>query len=327
VQYGACWPFHRRRLNIGIVSDPKWKQFELLVAQIQADLAGANAVVTPNDKIMGQTGIFRQIDVSIKSNVGQYSILVVIDCKDYKHPLDIKDVEAFISMAKDVQAHRAAMVAANGYSEAARARAKAAQIELYTVVDTGDHPWRVNVSVPALYRRAMITELGIEQIQKSRYAADAQIAIPDIEIFDQNGKLLGKFGDLVNAKWNAGELPNSESGPYGGLEIFPNPVKVADDNGVLHEMDVHAFIRVRVRNYFGQHSLTKFSGLRDVSTGRTVNGKFVTGPVGRELEKSWIEVEDLADLAVKPMMTFKCSAMYGDEPDEEGVVERYNSRA
>jgi len=309
------------------VSDPKWKQFELLVAQIQADLAGANAVVTPNDKIMGHTGIFRQIDVSIKSNVGEFSILVVIDCKDYKHPLDIKDVEAFISMAKDVQAHRAAMVAASGYSEAARARAKAAQIELYTVVDTGDHPWRVNVSVPALYRRATITELGIEQIQKSRYAADAQIAIADIEIFDQNEKLLGKFGDLVNAKWNAGELPNSESGLYGGLEIFPNPVKVADYNGVLHEMDVHAFIRVRVRNYFGQLSLTKFSGLRDASTGRTVSRQFVTGPVGRELEKSWTEVENLADLAVKPMMTFECSAMYGDEPDEEGVVEGYNSPA
>ena len=142
---------------------PKWKQFELLVAKIQADLAGAEGIVTPNDKIMGKTGIFRQIDISIKSNVGQFQILVVIDCKDYNHPLDITDVEAFVSMAQDVQAHRAAMVAAHGYSEAARERAKAAQIELYTVVDTGDHPWHRDVSVPALYRYATITEIGIEQ--------------------------------------------------------------------------------------------------------------------------------------------------------------------
>jgi len=64
-----------------------------------------------------------------------------IDCQDYNHPLDTNAVEAFISMAQDVQAHRAAMVAAHGYSEAARERAKAAQIELYAIVDTGDHPW------------------------------------------------------------------------------------------------------------------------------------------------------------------------------------------
>jgi hypothetical protein len=266
---------------------------------------------------MGKTGIFRQIDISIKSNVGQFQILVVIDCKDYNHPLDITDVEAFVSMAQDVQAHRAAMVAAHGYSEAARERAKAAQIELYTVVDTGDHPWHRDVSVPALYRYATITEIGIEQTLKSRYAADAQIPIAEIELFDPEGKLLGKFLDLVHRKWNAGELPNSETGPYGNLTIVPNPVKVADYKGVLHEMNVHAYICVKVRNYFGRLPLTKISGLRDVSTGHTITRRIVTGPVGRELEKTWTEIENLADLAVKPVMTFECSAMYGTDPEVE----------
>jgi hypothetical protein len=298
--------------------EPKWKQFELLVAKIQADLSGEHAIVTPNDKIIGKTGIFRQIDISIKSNVGQFQILVVIDCKDYSHPLDIKDVEAFISMAQDVQAHRAAMVAANGYSEAARERAKAAQIELYTVVDTGDHPWRNEVSVPGLYRFATITEVGIEQILKSPYAADAQIPIAEIEIFDLEGKLLGKFLDLVHRKWNAGELPTSESGPYGNLTIVPNPVQVADYKGVLHEMTVHAYIRVKVRNYFGRLPLTKISGLRDASTGHTITKQIVTGPVGRELEKTWGEIENLEDLAIRPVMTFECSAMYGDDFEEDG---------
>ena len=57
----------------------KWKQFEKLVAKIQADLAG-NAVVTHNDKIVGKhTGIERQVDVSIRGLIGQYPILIVID--------------------------------------------------------------------------------------------------------------------------------------------------------------------------------------------------------------------------------------------------------
>jgi hypothetical protein len=43
----------------------------------------------------------------------------------------------------------------------------------------------------------------------------------------------------------------------------------------------------------------------------------VTGPVGRELEKTWTEIENLADLAVKPVMTFECSAMYGANREDE----------
>src|ERR1700691_3171562 len=118
-------------------------------------------------------------------------------------------------MVQDVGAHRAALVSANGYSDTAKTRAKQAQIDIYTVVDTGDHPWRMDVSVPALYQHATITEIGIQQVLKSRYAADGGIPIPEIEIFHQNGNLLGKFQALVHAKWNAGELPTNESGEYG----------------------------------------------------------------------------------------------------------------
>jgi hypothetical protein len=297
--------------------DPKWKQFEVLVAKIQADLAGAAAVVTPNDKIMGKTGILRQIDVSIRANVGQFQILVVIDCKDYNHPLDIKDVEEFIGMSQDVGAHRAAMVAAKGYSEAAKLRAKGAQIELYTVVDTGEHPWRRKISVPAVYQHSIITEIGIQEVLKGPYAADASIAVPDIEIFDMEGKLLGRLIDLIHAKWNAGEMPNRESGSYGNLPIVQNPVKLADYKGELHEVEVYAHIKVEARKFFGYLELTKFSGLFDVSTGHTLTRQMVTAPVGRDLERTWHQIERVEDLAVRPVMTFECYAAYGDFPDDE----------
>jgi len=115
---------------------PKWKRFEELVAKIQADLAG-DAVVTHNDRIMGRrSGVLRQIDVSIKSRVGQFHLLIVMDCKDYQRPLDVKDVEDFIGLSQDVAANKAALVAMNGYSEAARRRAEDAGIELYRPLDT-----------------------------------------------------------------------------------------------------------------------------------------------------------------------------------------------
>ena len=144
------------------MQQPKWKQFEELVAKIQRDLAGSNATVVHDDKIMGKrTGIERQIDVSIRQRVGQYDILIVIDCKDYGKPLDVKDVEEFMGLAQDVGANKAAMVAAKGYSEAAKERAKDADIELYRVVDTGEHPWKTGASLPTLYECSGITAIGL----------------------------------------------------------------------------------------------------------------------------------------------------------------------
>jgi hypothetical protein len=90
-------------------------------------------------------------------------------------------------------------------------------------------------------------------------------------------------------------------------------------------MQVYAYLRVTVRNYFGRLPLTQISGLRDVSSGRTITGQIVTGPVGRELEQTWTEIENLADLAIRPVMTFYCSAMYRDDPDDDENAAELNT--
>src|SRR5438552_11932971 len=69
---------------------PKWKRFEKLAYEIQKELAG-NSLVTLNDSVLGvDSKTSRQIDISIRENIGQYPILVVIDCKDYREPIDVK---------------------------------------------------------------------------------------------------------------------------------------------------------------------------------------------------------------------------------------------
>src|SRR5260370_18191826 len=121
------------------MEQPKWKKFEELVARIQKELAG-DAVVIPNDKITGKrTGIPRQVDVSIRKSVGQFELLIVLDCKDHGRPLDVKDVEEFMGLAQDVAAHKPGMVAAKGFSDTAKKRAQDPAIELYRPADT-PHP-------------------------------------------------------------------------------------------------------------------------------------------------------------------------------------------
>ena len=132
-------------------SKPEWREFERLAGEIQKQLA-PQAKVSTNVKLVGKTNIDRQVDILVEQLVGQYEMRVVIDCKDYKRPLDIKDVEGFIGMVGDLGANKGAMIAAQGFSSAARQRAKDAGIDLYRLVDTSNTKWRTYVSMPCVVR-------------------------------------------------------------------------------------------------------------------------------------------------------------------------------
>ncbi len=85
---------------------PKWKRFEKLAYEIQKEFS-RSATVTLNDSILGvDSKTTRQIDISVRQNIGQYPILAVIDCKDYKDPVDVKAVEEFAMMVRDVRANK-----------------------------------------------------------------------------------------------------------------------------------------------------------------------------------------------------------------------------
>ncbi|MFC1958940.1 hypothetical protein ACFLV6_03410, partial [Chloroflexota bacterium] len=69
--------------------DPKWRTYEKLVAKVQQELA-PDASIKHDDQIWGyDSKKNRQIDVSIRQQIGQYNLLIAMDCKDYKIPVDI----------------------------------------------------------------------------------------------------------------------------------------------------------------------------------------------------------------------------------------------
>ena len=83
-----------------VKSKQKWRRFEELVAQIQCELA-PNAIVTHDDKIKGQDSLeLRQVDVTVKQKIGQYEMLIAIDCKDFTDPVDVNEVEKSIGLIK-----------------------------------------------------------------------------------------------------------------------------------------------------------------------------------------------------------------------------------
>src|SRR5579863_9395591 len=119
------------------MAEPKWKRFEKQIHQIHSQLAPQGAVVTLDDKIVGfESGVERQLDVTIRISVAGYKILVVIECKDESRPVDVGGIGEFTSLLQDVKANKGVMISSSGYTPAAVEMARARGIDTRTYVDT-----------------------------------------------------------------------------------------------------------------------------------------------------------------------------------------------
>lgn len=100
----------------------KWRTYEWLVYNYFCKLYEGNWKVEYDVKIVGKSGILRQVDILLSES--NFKLIVAIDCKCYKKSLDIKEVETFIGMLYDLQASKGILVTLKGYSAGALKRAK-----------------------------------------------------------------------------------------------------------------------------------------------------------------------------------------------------------
>lgn len=100
-----------------------WKQYE---DEIFDELRRRYPAVpiTRNAKVLGRISqTLRQIDVLVEAQVLDSPVRVIVDAKKCTKPIDVNDVESFIAMMADVEAHRGILVSTNGYSKTAVTRA------------------------------------------------------------------------------------------------------------------------------------------------------------------------------------------------------------
>jgi hypothetical protein len=105
----------------------KWKLFERLVAQLTSEEYDENIfTIVPNAKVTGFiSGRKRQIDVLVDFRYdSDLSKRIIIDAKDRNRPVDIKEVEMFEGMMRDVNAERGVIVCTSGHTRSALLRAQ-----------------------------------------------------------------------------------------------------------------------------------------------------------------------------------------------------------
>lgn len=100
-----------------------WKDYEVEVfSRLKDDYPRSE--VTLNAKIKGlYSKTIRQIDVLIEEYVAGNRIRIIFEAKYFNRKIDVKAVESCLGMLEDVEANKAIMVSAKGFSEAAYNRA------------------------------------------------------------------------------------------------------------------------------------------------------------------------------------------------------------
>jgi hypothetical protein len=255
------------------------------------------AVITHNAKLPGfESEVERQIDVLIEQQAGPYSIRVVVDCKDYKSPVDVKGVEEFFGLVQDVKAHTGAMVCPAGFSQAAKKRAKKLNISLFSPIDvSGGHRWSKPVALPTLliFKRG---RLGLKILCSEPLPLRIPTEFPlEGVLYTADGEALGAPLKIASAQWDQGKLP-LEVGTYENLPLFDDGRSIHIDNGYGARVRVEITVELEVqdRRYYGNLPLAKMRGLRDEQTGGIKTNAFTTGELTpRLIENEWKKLEDV----------------------------------
>jgi hypothetical protein len=279
----------------------KWKRFEKIVADIQRELS-PDAVVTQNEKVVGKiTGEPRDVDIAIRRKVGQFELLIAVECKDYRRVIHVKDVESFAGLLEDVGANKGAMVSAKGYSKTAVRLAKRKGIDLYRLVDTDSPEWKSYVTVPCVVRNLRLTWRAVFQGRREDLEG-IEVGHESI-VYASDQTPLGAVRELLQQMWREGEIPETP-GEYDGVSLSA-AARYIEVGGQFIPARVAIDTRVSVQWYFGHLPLTAVRGLTNEIDGTLKATEFATDWLRwMDIEESWQKITSPKDLAVTPVLTF-----------------------
>ena len=116
-------------------------QYELLVTDLLKQLTGIEGIVVQHrKKYVGKTAT-HEIDISFVYRLDELHILCLVECKNWKRPVQKRDVLAFLATIQDIGAHKGIIVASGGFQDGAIAVARAngiALIDARPKSDSGD---------------------------------------------------------------------------------------------------------------------------------------------------------------------------------------------
>jgi hypothetical protein len=208
----------------------------------------------------------RQIDVVIRGVVNQYQILIVVECRDEARPVDVGEVDAFVSVVRDVRANKGVMISTSGFSSAAieLARVHGITTKTYLYLDTENIDWKTEVTIPVLLSYTKIEGINtrFSSVPFHPMVLPTNIHSSLIEAFSEDGTPLGPVIVLLGKRWNHDTTLHM---PGEHAFVLAEDVLLQSAQG-RHHAKINVVLQVREHHYLGPLPI-KIVGFRDEQDG------------------------------------------------------------
>jgi hypothetical protein len=244
----------------------KWRDFEKLVARIYATIS-SDAVVTYDDKIHGfDSGMDRQIDVSVRFSKAGCDLLIIIQAKDYKNPCPITEVEAFATVIKDVRASKGVLICNAGFTDGARRVATAHGIDLCSAHSAEEKNWSTLLTVPVVWVRLspqVFVVIGANVIAGDSFSPRAEEWVFSTDGGASRFRLIDRFVEA----WNNQSI-TKEPGPVHEFDIGSNSLWFLADAGWRVVLKFGCHYKVAKDVFRKDVETEEFTGLKNYLSGK-----------------------------------------------------------
>jgi len=252
-----------------------------------------DALVTPNDRIAGrESGLGREIDVSIRMSVADAELLYIVQCKDWSSPVDINTLGAFAAVMEDVGAAKGFLICTSGFYASNYRYAQSRGIELVTIEDIESDKWTTTVQIPYVYvRRLNDFKVSIEirandALVKANRDRDVVIDLGEMQVRAKDLPAIG-LRELIAARCNDVSVRDQPVVRF-DLSAPDLEVRVAGIWAPCPHLSIDR--RMERRRYLKYLTPTAYSQLRDHVRGTTLPLHFRLEQVGAGLDDTFVEM-------------------------------------
>jgi hypothetical protein len=252
-----------------------------------------DALVTLNDRIAGrESGLPREIDVSVRMSVENAELLYIVQCKDWSSPVDVNTLGALSAVMQDVGAAKGFLLCTSGFYATNYKYAQSRGIELVTIEDIESDKWTTTVQVPYVYvRRQNDFKVSIE-IRANDALVEAnrdRNLVIDLREMQVRAKDLSPIGvrELIAARCNH---PNARDQPQVRVDLTAPDLEVQVAGIWAPCPHLSLDRRMERRRYLKYLTPTAYSQLRDHVRGTTLPLHVRLEQVGAGLDDTFVEM-------------------------------------
>lgn len=275
-----------------------WRDLERLAARIYRELDPKTRVVHNAVAPGTLSEVDRQVDVLVEDP--DSGTRVVVDCKDWKKRVDVRDVGAFASLVEDVQGTCGVLICNRGFSKGARTLARVKGISLCMLHDVESRKWHLDVLVPVIWTQSEL--LQISPSFRASFAAGDSLPTVGLPEFRLNGVRVNPLDSFI-AMWNKGLLAPRPGDP-GGTWTGRLPVELVTLQGHVRYALFSVEARFVQRSRLGYLEPRDSRGIVDVETGAYTTVRLdASATLLQQPESGWQEIGAPEELAIAPRAT------------------------